>query len=313
MSPTSPAPKFILVLGTTYSGSGAVWDYLAGRPDLRNPLRGEEYMLPQAPHGLMSLESVAGCSFHPALADYSIQMFRKTALKLLSTPSFLNYGKNYSYYLPDFPIIINDFIASITTPPMSMHLDWHKLFMSRQDYLIYKLRMLFRLPSSPPLTRLLLDPHHIITAAQQMHNTLFSLSDDNTPVLLNQAGSGWNPIESTKYFSSRKIVLVTRSPLDQYADLKKYKKLSSPIPFAQWYIQLEHRLAGLSNENLHIINFEDFVCNHTATLASLTSFLDLDPSLPSVYNPTLSLPNVGHYVSALSRHEISTLTRLLNL
>ena len=38
-------PKYIIVLGTTFSGSRAVFDYLNGRGDLYDPLFGEEYLL----------------------------------------------------------------------------------------------------------------------------------------------------------------------------------------------------------------------------------------------------------------------------
>jgi hypothetical protein len=36
MSQKTGKPKYIIVLGTTYSGSGAVYDYLAGRGDLHD-------------------------------------------------------------------------------------------------------------------------------------------------------------------------------------------------------------------------------------------------------------------------------------
>ena len=32
---------------------------------------------------------------------------------------------------------------------------------------------------------------------------LFNIDLNSKPILLNQAGSGWNPIESTKFFSNR--------------------------------------------------------------------------------------------------------------
>ena len=47
MRNTSNSPNFIIILGTTKSGSGAVFDYLIGRGDIRDPLKGQEYHLPQ--------------------------------------------------------------------------------------------------------------------------------------------------------------------------------------------------------------------------------------------------------------------------
>ena len=57
-------------------------------------------------------------------------------------------------------------------------------------------------------------------AAQTLHSKIFQSDHENLPVLLNQAGSGWNPIESTKYFLNRKVILVTRDPRDQFLEIK---------------------------------------------------------------------------------------------
>ena len=59
-----------------------------------------------------------------------------------------------------------------------------------------------------------------------MHNKIFQSNAEGRPILLDQGGSGWNPIESTKYFSNCRIVLVTRDPRDQYVEIKHYKKLT---------------------------------------------------------------------------------------
>ena len=92
-------------------------------------------------------------------------------------------------------------------------------------YFISKLKNYLGFDQSLPNTRLLVSPNNLIDAAQKLHNKLFQLTSDNRPILLNQAGSGWNPIESTKYFLNRKVVLVTRDPRDQFAELKKLEKL----------------------------------------------------------------------------------------
>ena len=54
----SYSEKYIIVLGANYSGSGAVLDYLNGRGVIYDPLRGAEYLPPQAPGGLMALEAM---------------------------------------------------------------------------------------------------------------------------------------------------------------------------------------------------------------------------------------------------------------
>ena len=73
---------YIITLGTGYSGSGAIFDYLSGRGDLHDPLQGTEYQLPQMPNGLMSLEAISKNAFHPSTADFALSQFEKMTKKL---------------------------------------------------------------------------------------------------------------------------------------------------------------------------------------------------------------------------------------
>ena len=76
-------PKYIIVLGTTFSGSGAIFDYLNGRGDLYTPIS-EEYLLPILPNGLMSLEAISNKAFDPAITENAILNFKDTAYKLMN-------------------------------------------------------------------------------------------------------------------------------------------------------------------------------------------------------------------------------------
>ena len=76
-------PQYIIVLGTTFSGSGAVFDYLNGRGDLYEPLFGQEY-LPILPNGLMTLEAISDKAFDPATTEHAIIEFKDIANKLMN-------------------------------------------------------------------------------------------------------------------------------------------------------------------------------------------------------------------------------------
>ena len=52
--------QYIIVLGTTYSGCGAIYDYLNNRGDLYEPLKGQEYELPQLVNVLRGEMSLIG-------------------------------------------------------------------------------------------------------------------------------------------------------------------------------------------------------------------------------------------------------------
>ncbi len=76
--------QYLIVLGTTFSGSGAVFDYLNGRGDLYEPLFGQEYLLPILPNGLMTLEAVSDKAFDPATTEHALIQFEDIANKLMN-------------------------------------------------------------------------------------------------------------------------------------------------------------------------------------------------------------------------------------
>ena len=95
MDKNALTPKYIIVLGTTYSGSGAIFDYFSKRGDLYNPLLGEEYELPQITNGLLALEAACNKAFDPATCEYAISQFEKITNRLINTWSKQTMGKNF--------------------------------------------------------------------------------------------------------------------------------------------------------------------------------------------------------------------------
>lgn len=295
---------YIIVLGTTYSGSGAVYDYLAGRGDIFDPLAGEEYQLPQVPHGLMALEAAAGQAFHPAAADYAIVKFQNVVERLARPSSKWGYGKDYAAKIPDFRQAVTQFVDQISTAHFSMRLDWHRLFLSSQQHIYRQVyERLLGLQLNPPLTRVLKSPEEVLSAAQDLQDRLFAAGTKPAPILLNQAGSGWNPVESTKYFAERKIVLVTRDPLDQFAEMKLYKGASDVEGFISWYRELQGRLAKSDSPCLLTIRFEDFVNSHESAVDQICEHFQLPKQRSSSYRVDLSRKNIGVHNSVLSGDE----------
>ena len=92
--------KYIIILGTNYSGSSAVFDYFSGRGDLYVPLDSLEYQLPQIPNGLMSLEAAASSAFNPSSIEYALSKFEDVTTKLIRSKTFWCSGKGYGKKLP---------------------------------------------------------------------------------------------------------------------------------------------------------------------------------------------------------------------
>ena len=303
MSQETGKPKYIIVLGTTYSGSGAVYDYLAGRGDLHDPLDVAEYLLPQAPGGLMALEAAAGQAFHHAIADHAVILFAERARKLARSSTRRQYGKGYASRIPDFLPAVERFLDVVTAARMPMQLDWHKLVESNSRRLLWWLKTHLGLHSPAVPTHILVPADELVVAAQALHDRLFQPSI-RQPVLLNQAGSGWNPVESTKYFNGRKVVLVTRDPRDQFAELKQFKKARDVGEFVKWYRALQKRIAAVDEGVVLKLSFEEFVNNNKAAVISLCDHFGLDGPAPSSYQASFSEKNIGKYKSWLTPHEI---------
>ena len=309
MSTQSNLSNYFIILGTTKSGSGAVYDYLAGRGDLSDPLQGTEYQLPQMPNGLMTLESIANNAFHPPTSDYVLFQFEKVTKKLCRPEKFWQYGKNYSAMLPHFEKEIHKFIEEVCAAKLPMRLHWHRSMSSKSNikYFFSKLLNYLGFKEKVPKTRLLVSQEDFILAAQNLQNRLFQLGSDKRPILLNQAGSGWNPILSTKYFLNRKVVLVTRDPRDEFAELKQIKKATSVDGFIDWYKEMQIRLKQINDPIILRLRFEDFVIKNKEVVNLLCDHLSLDPETLSNYQPNLSKKNIGKFQKILTEKEISNI------
>ena len=130
------SPKYIIVLGTTFSGSTAVYDYLNGRGDLYDPLIGKEYLLPILPNGLMALESVSDKAFDPATTEYVLTQFKFIANKLINYWSKVSKDKEFDKKIPLFRDEIENFIKEISYIDFPMRLLWRDEFMQSKFELI---------------------------------------------------------------------------------------------------------------------------------------------------------------------------------
>jgi hypothetical protein len=315
LSKKSPLPDYIIILGTTESGASAVYQYLAGRTDITDPFKNDNYQLPHIPNGLMSLEAASESAFHNASADFALVQFESVLNKLSRSRTLWHSGKDYSKKIKFFENATKNFIKEITVANYPMHLEWHRIMRSSPQHIISLIKNFFGLREaniSPPETRILASKEKIIKAAQKMHNKMFKSEKVNRPVVLDNAGSGWNPIESTKYFYNRKIILVTRDPRDQFVFIKKAKKGDSVDGFIDWYLEMVKRIKNVENNLLLKIKFEEFVTKHKEILDLICDHLLIDRTISSTYDPNLSFKNIGLYKKFLKKNEIDKIEKKLS-
>ena len=217
------------------------------------------------------------------------------------------YGKGYSKVIENYDYLVDQFENAVISARLPMRLYWKKLEQSLVGYFAEGIKTRLGLVGNMEGTHLLASPELMVLAAKHMHDRMFADQSRGLPVLLNQAGSGWNPVESTKYFSGRKVVLVKRDPRDQYAELKKYKKASDAHEFVKWHRELSRRLKEIDDAVVLEINFEEFVIDNGRSVGKVCDFLGLDERIKSSYDPMLSMYNIGVYKYFLSSKELSIL------
>ena len=124
-----------------------------------------------------------------------------------------------------------------------------------------------------------------LDSVKKFHDALFLEYAKGRPVLINQGGSGWNPIEFTKYFSKRKVVVVTRDPRDQFVELKNsYKNANSVEGFVKWYKEMRIRIENTIDQDLLHLEFENFVNENTIVTEELCNHLSLDFNVKSKFD-----------------------------
>ena len=302
-------PQYISVLGTTCSGTGAIFDYLDGRVDLHDPLFGEEYLLPALPNGLMALESISDKAFDASTTEYSLKQFKDIACELILY--WANKNKELNKNLPIFKDAIDEFITEISFADFPMRLLAQELMQSPIQKIVGKFKNRLGINIKNPQTRLIVSQNKFVTAAQKMHNRMFHTSAEGRPIILNRGGSGWNPVESTKYFSNCKVVLVTRDPRDQFVELRLYKQGTSLEGFIEWYKEMQRRLKLVNEKNILFIRFEDFVKKNEEFTKLLCDHASLSLSVSSNYQPELSKKNIGKFHKILTRNEIEIIENRL--
>ena len=305
--------KIFVVLGTTRSGSGAIFDYLKGRQDSWTPFGDAEYFLPQIPYGFMQLRSALSEAFHYTVAHEAIIRFREVANQLAGPSLPGQHWGGYEEALPGFTNEIDEFLSKLVDSRMSMRFTWDRMMAARsgEGFLGRALRKSKMGKKPVAAERFLPLPHdEVLTLIRQMHDRLFSAGcADGQFTLLNQAGSGWNPHHSTEFFSHRKVLVSTRDPRDQFAELKKFKGSTEVEEYVKWFRNLQSRTVT-GNPDVSYVKFEDFVLDHEKLSQSILSFLDLAPS-ESNYVPEESEKNIGQFRRALSPAEIAVIESAL--
>lgn len=313
MAPKVQNSKKIIVIGSGYSGSSAIVDYLVGRGDVYDPLAGQEFRLVQDPGGLVDLHHSVGSGFSFNSASRAVHDFESLARSFSRSPRALPPGLGYSELINDYHAIISSYLGEIVDvayhglPAVEMaKLSAFSAFLMRILRKFYQIR-----GGKPSVGRFYLpvqEERFLESTWKLLDRLLASNENSVSAVVVNQGGSFWKPLSSTQYYTNRHVVVVTRNPGDIFCEMisRGYAYPGRDVEaFCRWYKNIISRVSLDEWASKHVthIRFEEFVKDYSAQSEYLSARIGLESGIGSSYDAAKSCANIGKYKAILSERE----------
>ncbi|MCG5531124.1 hypothetical protein LRD18_09605 [Halorhodospira halochloris] len=303
----------IVVIGHGNSGSGAIIDYLRGRPDVYDPLK-EEFRLIQEKDGLADLEkSLTGsfdiCAAAPAIEKFKNLSFRlgRRSRKITLRPRL---GLGYSNSHPEYNTLIEEFLRNITEYKTKKQWTSNKLDFTLPQWVMFKL-----FKTSPYHNSIPVRHEKFENAAHSLIQKLFAPPNEfSSHTSIDQGGSFFSPLKSTKYYGDkRRVIVVTRDLLDVYTERqsKHGKRAKNYVAYME-SLAPHIRIDEYSDPKVERVSFESFIFDHEKEKNRICAFLGLDPDTRSQFDPNLSKKNVGKHKKHLSKKDQETIKQGLS-
>ena len=308
--------KTIITIGSGYSGSSAVYQFLRSSNFFFDPFPNKEFSLTYDPGGIMDIENCLTNNFSPNKNKFIYERFLNN-IKFYTNPSSgLKPGKNLNIDKNNLEKILNSYIESIVSLTYEGESNYIKYNNSKILNLYKKFLSKFQKKIKGEMV-LFCGLDEFEKKTYKFFEDLFSINnDDKKDVIIDQAGNIWNPFSSTKYFTNPKIIITLRDPRDIFSEFKGKSAFSYPgkdvKKFCAWYknIILKMKESEYNNSNILKINFEDFVFNNKAVLSKISDHLIIDINPNQVdFDLLRSQKNVERYKDNLKENEISIIEK----
>ena len=305
----------IIVVGSGYSGSSAIRDYLISRKDCIAPFYNQEFRFINDPDGIDSLYFNLYKNFSLNTSSESLSRFEIFA-KNTSQIKF-NDGKKLSFlYSPDFMNVIEGYIEKIieieypANPQFKMIAgSKYKNFLNKVHKNIFKknLNQQFKM-------RITCGEKYFLTSTKKLIENIILLNIKKTKknilpnIILDQAVNFFNPETAFKYFDNLKIIIVTRDPRSVYYSLKSRDSKKYPWrnieTFTKWYkIMMNSRQRKKNNHNILNIKFESFAKSFSKEAIKINKFLDIKDLKNYSFNHKTTYYNAYKAKKLLSTNE----------
>ena len=308
--------KTLITIGTGYSGSSAVYEFLKKTNKFSDPFPDKEFSLTYDPGGILDLEDKILRSKSTNQVNYAIRQFKRNYYYYINADNSSKPGKNFPNKIK-VKFLFDEYLKNI----IEFKYLGESTFLKHQNnfysYLESKLREKLKIKNNKELFSLV-DYEKFKDETSKFLSKLFFEDGKKKNILLDQGGIITDVFNSTKFYENPYIILIYRDPRDIFSEFKQKVAYSYPKEdvniFCKWYQKLINNIKNQNFEKLNMlkINFEDFVLNHNDTVQKISNFLSEDLATP-LENFDLSRPksNLLKFKKLLNNLEVSTIETLL--
>ena len=308
--------KTIITIGTGYSGSSAIYEFLKKTKRFKDPFPDKEFSLTYDPGGLLDLEEKILKVKSINHVNYTIRQFKKNFHYYTNTDNSIKPGKNFSNK-NRLKLLFEEYINSI----IDFEYVGESTFMKHQNnifsYLTSKISEKLNIKKNKKIYSLV-DYSKFKKETSEFIFKLFFDNGKEDNIILDQGGIITDVFNSTKFYSNPYIILIYRDPRDIFSEFKQKSAYSYPKEnvniFCKWYEKLIENINDQDFKNLRILNlnFEDFVLNHKKTIQKISEFISEDLSIHlEDFNLERSKNNLFKFKNLLEDSEILVIEETL--
>ena len=265
-------------MGTGYSGSSAIYEFFQKSDLFYDPFPESNFSLTYDPGGLVDLEFLLKNSFTINNSKIAYERFIDLIEYYSNEKRGFDLGKNLSRHNPNLKNLLLNFLNNITIMKYKGDTGYSQF----KNNFLKKIKIKILLKFNSLLKKkmnnqneifLLCNHKHFQEEVRKLFFELFEKDNEKKKdIILDQAGSIFNPKESTKFFPDPYNICVLRDPRDIYTEFKR-KGYGYPgynvETFCDWYKLIMKKIDYTENEKLIFINFEDFALKKEIVLKFL--------------------------------------------
>jgi hypothetical protein len=316
--------KTINTVGTGYSGSSAIYEFLQKTNLFYDPFPNNQFSISYDPGGLTDLEIVIKNQFTINKSKLAYDSFQELIKFYCDQNSKFKTGKNLIKHNKDLNYLLTNFLKNILTLEYygeSTYINYKSNVYEKLKFKIYNYLYKFKKEKKKNKNKLFLfcNIEDFEKEVKKLFSEIFEKNNlQNKNVILEQAGTIFNPKTSLKYFKNPYNLCVLRDPRDIYTELKrkgfKFPGYSVEI-FCDWYDNIYRKInldEKLEKEVL-FLNFEDFVLKKQETINKIFDHIQQERIEINKVNFDFSRceKNINLFKSELIKSEIEYIEKKL--